>query len=94
MSDFPTLDAARPVGNTEFRRAIIDVFRSVEAYIEEIDGWISMPLRLVHDTAGGFKLELGPYDLDAADIHTLRIAIAAHDRANGRTTARAIEGKD
>ncbi|WP_368834358.1 hypothetical protein [Mycobacterium intracellulare] len=84
--DFPVLDAARHHGNNEFGRAIVETFGFVEPYIGETDGWASMPLRLVHDQAAGWHLELGPYDLDAADILALRQAIAAYDQVTGRVT--------
>lgn len=40
-----------------------------------------MPLRLVHDQAAGWHLEVGPYSLDQADIEKLRAAIAGYDAA-------------
>ena len=82
--DFELIDAPRPIGNTEFSRVIADTFGFVEPYIEERDGWCSLPLRLVHNISSGWHLELGPYDLDAADIHTLRAAIRAYDQAVSR----------
>lgn len=82
--DFPVLDAPRHLDADEFGRAIADRFGFIEPYIGEIDSWVSMPLRLVHDQAAGWHLELGPYDLDAGDIQSLRQAIAAYDRARGR----------
>lgn len=83
-TEFPILDAARPVGNTEHHRAIIDVFGYAEPYIEELDGWTALPVRLVHDAANGWGIELGPYSLDAGDILLLRRAIAAYYAAMGR----------
>lgn len=89
MTDFPVLDAPR-APHSGFGRAIIDVFGDLEPYIGETDSWVAMPLRLVHDQAAGFHLELGPYDLDAADINRLRKVIAAYDQATG-PTLRAVE---
>lgn len=81
--DFPVLDAPRHQKAEEFGRAIIDTFGFVEPYIGETDSWVSMPLRLVHDQAASWHLEFGPYDLDAADIMTMRRAIAVYDTAIG-----------
>jgi hypothetical protein len=85
MPDFPVLDAPRTYANEELHRCIFDVFGGIEPYIEEIDTWISMPLRLAHDEAAGWHLELGPYSLDRGDIRRLRAAIAAYDLATGAT---------
>lgn len=78
--DFPVLDAPRPHGNAEFNRCIGDTFGFIEPFIEEIDAWVAMPLRLVYDQAAGWHLELGPYDLADSDIQSLRQAIAAYDK--------------
>lgn len=81
---FPPMDSTRQAGNAESGRTIFDSFGYCEPYLPEVDGWASMPLRLVHDQAAGWHLELGPYDLDRSDIELLRRAIAAYDRAVGR----------
>lgn len=81
---FPVMDAPRHAEKNELGRAIMDTFGFVEPYIGETDSWVSMPLRLVHDQAADWHIELGPYDLDAADIAALRQAIAAYDQAIGR----------
>jgi hypothetical protein len=83
MPDFPVLDAPRPVANAELGRVIIDFFDYLEPHIEELDDWISLPLRLIYSQADGFGLELGPYTLGRADIERLRAAIAAYDQASG-----------
>jgi hypothetical protein len=62
-------------------RFIVDVVGPIEPHIEETDSWVTMPLRLVHDQAGGLHLEIGPYDLGAADIRRLREAINTYDAA-------------
>jgi hypothetical protein len=62
-------------------RVVFDVFAPVEPYVRELDYWCSLPLRLVHTTGGGWGIELGPYELDAADILQLRKALAAYDEA-------------
>lgn len=90
-SDFPVMDADRATATTEYGRTVFDVFRPVEAHIAELDDWVAMPLRLVHDQAAGWQIELGPYNLDAADIGTLRRAIAAYDAATGARPAEVPE---
>ena len=81
-SAFPVIDGYRGLDAAGHpHRVIQDYFGFVEAAIVEADGWVAMPLRLVHSQAGGWEIELGPYTLDAADILKLREAIAAHDRA-------------
>jgi hypothetical protein len=82
--DFPVLDAQRHTETNEFGRVIVDTFGFVEPYIRGVDSWVSIPLRLAHDQAADWHLELGPYDLDRADIECLRAAIAAYDQATGR----------
>ncbi|OBJ00233.1 hypothetical protein A5624_08580 [Mycobacterium sp. 1482292.6] len=62
-------------------RRIADDFGCIEPYMAELDSWIAMPTRLVHDQAADWNLELGPYSLNAADIHKLRQAITAYDEA-------------
>ena len=81
---FDILDADRQPDPAECARTVIDYLGHIEPRIPETDYWCSMPLRLAYSQAAGFYLELGPYDLDAADILTLRKAIAAHDAATGR----------
>ncbi|ELR85684.1 MULTISPECIES: hypothetical protein [Mycobacterium] len=90
MTDFTTepnydvLDAPREHGNTGLGRCIVDSFGHVEPYLEEADGWVSLPLRLVVDQAAGMHLECGPYDFDRADIDRLREAVNAYDTATQR----------
>lgn len=81
---FQVIDSPRHFANTVADRVVMDLFGHVEPYDESIDTWRSMPLRLAYDVAGGWHIELGPYDLDAADIERLRAAIAAYDKALGR----------
>ena len=65
-------------------RHICDVFAPLEPRIPETDDWVAMPLRLAYSQAAGWYLEVGPYDLDRADIEVLRAAITAYDAAVGR----------
>ena len=82
--NFPLLDAPRTTSDSRFNRIIIDSFGSVEPYVEETDSWISMPVRLIHDDAGGFQLEVGPYSFSRADVDRLHWAIAGFEAAAGR----------
>ncbi|MCV7381653.1 hypothetical protein BST11_22795 [Mycobacterium alsense] len=79
--DFPVLDAPRHEEKNALGRAIVDCFGFVEAYVGELDSWVSMPVRLVYDQAAGWHLECGPYDFDRCDIECLRAAIASYDNA-------------
>lgn len=79
MTDFPLLDGPYTVGNTELGRVILDDLGVIEPHLDETDSWVTMPLRLVHDQAGGLHLECGPYSLDPKDIDRLREAIRQYD---------------
>lgn len=83
--DFPLLDASRAEADGSYSRTIMDAFGFVDAHVPETDGYCSMPLRLVHDALGGWRVELGPYDLDAADLFALKQAITAFEQAIGVT---------
>jgi hypothetical protein len=85
MTAFPVLDAPRLYANNQLGRVIFDRFGDVEPYVEEVDSWIAMPLRLVHDQGAGWHLELGPYSLNGDDIERLRAAINSYDQATGGT---------
>lgn len=80
---FPILDAPRLYANNMLHRTVVDDFGFLEPYTSETDSWFALPLRLVHDDAGGRHLELGPYSLNGDDVELLRAAIAAYDRATG-----------
>ena len=87
--DFPILDAPRTEANAELFRLVVDYLGVIEPHVDELDSYVSMPLRLVHNAATGFCLEAGPYDLDHNDIGRLRAAIAAYDDATGNEWKRA-----
>jgi hypothetical protein len=91
MTDFPVLDSPR-TGDlfTYPGRAILDVHDSIEPYVDEMDYWVAMPVRLVHLDTAGLCIEVGPYTLDSGDIERLRAAIASYDLATG-PTLRAVE---
>lgn len=81
---FPVLDAPRTFADAELGRVILGAHGHIEPHLAELDGWCSMPVRVVLDQANGYHLELGPYSLDAADVAVLRQALAAYDKAFGR----------
>lgn len=81
---FEVIDADRAYATNTHARFIMDTFGWVEPLDYRDDTWKSMPLRLVHDLAGGWQIEVGCYNLDASDIHALREAITAYDQAVGR----------
>ncbi|AKN17471.1 hypothetical protein MHAE_04395 [Mycobacterium haemophilum DSM 44634] len=89
-SRFPVLDAPRHIANADYQRMVVDSFGDVEPFIEETDSWVAMPLRLVHDSAAGWRVELGPYSLDRRDIGRLREALAAYDSANSPSSQKGI----
>jgi hypothetical protein len=81
MPDFPILDAPRPIADSELNRDVLREFGNMCAYIEEIDYYAELPVRVVYDQGSAFHIEVGPYSLDGRDINRLRAAIAACDRA-------------
>lgn len=88
---FPALDAPRTEGNRTLGRVVFDSFGHVEPFIEETDSWVAMPVRLVHDSAAGLHLELGPYSLDNRDVERLRAAVRAYDIAVGGPAIRRVQ---
>ena len=81
MSDFPVLDSNR---SETPGRVIVDVFGNAEPYIDGLDSWCALPVRLVHTPGDDFSIEIGPYTFSAADIYVLRKAVAAYADAVGR----------
>lgn len=81
MPDFPILDAPRTEADAELGRLVIADLGAIEPHIAEVDDWCTMPVRIVHDQAGGLHMELGPYSLDVTDIAKLREAIRQYDIA-------------
>lgn len=80
MADFPVLDGNRDM--TEGREVISEL-GELEPFIDEIDGWVSMPVRVSCTPGAGIVLEIGPYTLDARDIAGLGDAIRRyHDITN------------
>jgi hypothetical protein len=84
MTDFPILDSPRTGDPFTYPgRAILDYHGHIEPYVDEMDYWVAMPVRLVHTEGGGFGIEVGPYTLNRPDIERLRAAIASYDLATG-----------
>ncbi|NTY58677.1 hypothetical protein [Mycolicibacterium sphagni] len=82
MTDFPLLDANYAAANAEVGREVVADLGVIEPRIDETDSWITLPMRLVYDQAGGLHIELGPYAIDQRDIAKLREAIRQYDLAN------------
>lgn len=80
MNDFPILDGPR---TDEFGR-VIDDLGVIEPHIDEVDLWITMPMRLLHGPLTGWLIEVGPYSLDEIDIMRLCAAIATYHRVTRR----------
>lgn len=91
MTDFPILDASRDDADRELGRTILRDYGFIEPLVAEMDDWVSMPVRLVHDQAGGFSLEVGPYTLDGYDIRRLREAIRSYDTTLNGPSIRRIQ---
>ncbi len=79
MSEF-VLDRPAHVDG-EPARIVAQEFGLVSPYISEIDHWVDMPVRLIHDEAGGFGVEVGPYVLDGADVDRISEAIESYWQA-------------
>jgi hypothetical protein len=80
MSDFPAMDYER---GDKFNRQVFETFGDVEAHVAELDSWCALPVRLSHDQAGGWQVELGPYTLNHADLLVLAAALRGWQDATG-----------
>jgi hypothetical protein len=85
MNDFMILDTVRTDENCPGHRVITE-HGSIEPFLDELDTWVSMPLRLVHTAGNGLCLEVGPYTLDPKDIARMRSTIASFDLATRTCT--------
>jgi hypothetical protein len=84
MTDhYPVLDAPYTAANSELCRIVLDELGAIDPHIDETDSVCTIPLRLVHHSACGVHLELGPYSLSELDIESLRAALTAYDQATG-----------
>lgn len=52
----------------------------IDAYLEEIDWWVTLPVRLADHCLSGPCIEVGVYTLDGDDIEVMRTAILAYDQ--------------
>ncbi|WP_286211753.1 hypothetical protein [Mycolicibacterium mageritense] len=81
---FEVVDSARTYATEELDRSVMDAFGHMEP-LDYRDGlWKSFPLRLTHDSGGGWQIECGPFNFDSADVERIRQAIAAYDDAVGK----------
>lgn len=78
-SQYPVLDDPRCDATAQLGRVVLEDLGAIEPRVDTLDAYSAMPIRLTH-SAGGLCLELGPYDLDDADVARLRAAITAYDR--------------
>ncbi|MEZ0355502.1 hypothetical protein [Mycobacterium sp. SA01] len=77
------LDGIRTAADDELGRHVIaDDLGSIEVHVDEIDHLCSMPLRIAHNDAAGFVLEVGPFDLGGREVDRLREAIRQFDAIN------------
>ncbi len=88
MSDFPVLDGNRDCTED---RMVIGECGELEPYIDEIDGWVSMPLRVTTTPGVGIVLEVGPYTLNGRDVTRLRAALRSWDIANNGPSIRRVQ---
>lgn len=65
----------------EPNRVVADWFGFLEPHTAADDFWRSVPVRLVHGEASGWRLEVGPWSLNGHDVALLRKAIEAFDAA-------------
>jgi len=56
-------------------REVIAEYGIPEPYVPDEDSWARVPLRLTHNQAAGFVLELGIYDFSDADFDALEHAV-------------------
>lgn len=74
-NDFPVLDAPRADST------VLDAYGMTEPYVDEMDHWVPMPVRLTYSQGQGFCIEVGPYTFAHQDIAVLRRAIIGYEQA-------------
>lgn len=67
----PVLDG--PYSRDTYRRVVREL-GSVDAYAQEADWWLRLPVRVIFD-CDGHGLEVGPYRIDLFELDVLRHAI-------------------
>ena len=68
-------DANREDTAHEVDRQVITDVATTEPYLPETDSWARVPLRISHNAAVGFVLEVGPYDFSDDDLESLALAV-------------------
>jgi hypothetical protein len=89
FTEFPVLDSELRDEQTDGRTILTD-HGYLEPYIDDMDDWCAMPVRVTHNPNNGVGIEIGPYTLDdPSDIGVLRAALRSYDTAiSGRTLRR------
>ena len=83
--DFPVLDAERDDADG---RTVIAELGKIQPHVDEIDDWVTMPLRVAHTPLAGIVIEVGPYTLDRTDVERLHAALRGYDNAAGASRTR------
>jgi hypothetical protein len=76
----PIVDDPRVESNTSMGREVIEEFPAIWPHRDVTDDSVRLPIRLSHVAGVGFSMEIGPYDLDRADVEILKAFIASWDR--------------
>lgn len=74
-SPFPLHDADRSDSDDMSERDVIQELGIPEPYTPDNDSFARVPLRMSHNTAAGFVLEVGPYDFSGYDFLALEHAV-------------------
>ncbi|WP_131808944.1 hypothetical protein [Mycolicibacter sinensis] len=72
---FPVMDHPRAEENRELSRQVVKEFGAIAPYFPEDDSYRTLPLRLAHNAAGGFRIEFGPFSLGRRELRVLHRAI-------------------
>ncbi|MDW5609729.1 hypothetical protein [Mycolicibacterium sp. D5.8-2] len=74
--DLPILDAPRD--KVHYRTVLHDVGH-IEPFLDEIESWVALPVRVTHNPITGIVLELGPYSIARDSLTQLREALDVAD---------------
>jgi hypothetical protein len=77
-SRFPELDSTRTEANCPGHQ-IISEHGTIEPFVDEMDTWVSIPVRVAVNAGAGLCIEVGPYTLGRQEIDRLRAAIFDYD---------------
>ncbi|ORL35004.1 hypothetical protein [Prescottella equi] len=72
---FPLLDYDREAASDDHQRVVIHDCGAIELFVDEMDGWVTLPLRIAHNQAAGYVLEFGPYTFSDSDLPALVKAV-------------------